>query len=172
MLGCSSVADLEPSRAGHPAQLRLERRVIATLGTHNQDGTIHLTAVWFLFDSGSLFVATSSKSRKARNILARPTASLMVDVRRPGAERGVTATGKTEIFSGERSRELNQSIHKRYLSAAAMADPAIEPVFAAFDDVTIRLTPTSWTTWDMATLDAQAFAGRLGNTAGYLLPLD
>ena len=53
-----------------------------------------------------------------------------------------------------------------------MSDPQVGPVFAAFDDVTIRLTPISWTTWDMAVLDAQAFGGRLGNTPGYMLPLD
>jgi hypothetical protein len=53
-----------------------------------------------------------------------------------------------------------------------MADPGIAPVFASFDDVTIRITPSSWTQWDMAVLDAQAFAGRLGGTPGYLLPLD
>ena len=38
-----------------------------------------------------------------------------------------------------------------------------------FDDVTIRLTPESSFTWDMATLDAQAFGGRLGGTPGYLV---
>ena len=58
------------------------------------------------------------------------------------------------------------------MSAAAMSDPHIEQVFASFDDVTIRLAPDSWTSWDMAVLDAQAFGGRLGGTPGYLLPLD
>jgi hypothetical protein len=53
-----------------------------------------------------------------------------------------------------------------------MSDPLIEPVFASFDDVTIQITPTSWITWDMAMLDAQAFGGRLGKTPGYLLALD
>jgi hypothetical protein len=53
-----------------------------------------------------------------------------------------------------------------------MSDPHIEPVFASFDDVTVRITPVSWTSWDMAVLDAQAFGGRLGGTPGYLLPLD
>jgi len=56
-------------------------RYIATLGTENADGTIHLTAVWYLFEHGYFSVATSSKSRKARNLAARPKASLMVDVR-------------------------------------------------------------------------------------------
>jgi PPOX class probable F420-dependent enzyme len=150
----------------------LQRRFIATLGTGNADGSIHLTAVWYLFEEGRLFVATSSKSRKARNVAAQPKASLMVDVRRPGAERGVTAAGRADVLSGSESREINRRIHTRYLSAAALADPHIEPVFASFDDVTLRLTPESWVTWDMAALDAQAFGGRLGGTPGYLLPLD
>lgn len=150
----------------------LQRRLIATLGTENPDGTMHLTAVWFLFEDGSFYIATSSKTKKARNILAKPKASLMVDMRRPGSERGLTAACKAELLAGDLSKQLNRRIHSRYLSAAAMADPGIEPVFASFDDVTIRLTPESSFTWDMATLDAQAFGGRLGGTPGYLLPLD
>jgi PPOX class probable F420-dependent enzyme len=150
----------------------LQGRYIATLGTENADETIHLTAVWYLFEEGYLFVATSSKSRKARNIAARPKASLMVDARKPGAERGVSAVGRAELISGDQSREINQRIHGRYMSAAAMSDPHIGPVFASFDDVTIRLTPVSWTAWDMAVLDAQALGGRLGKNPGYLLPLD
>ena len=150
----------------------LRGRHIATLGTENADGTIHLTAVWYLFESGCLFVATSSRSRKARNLAARPKASLMVDLRKPGTERGVTAAGRVDVISGEQSREINLRIHSRYLSAGALSDPHVGPAFASFDDVTIRLTPVSWTTWDMAVLDAQALGGRLGATPGYLLPLD
>jgi PPOX class probable F420-dependent enzyme len=150
----------------------LRGRYIATLGTENGDGTIHLTAVWYLFQDGCLFVATSSRTHKARNVMARPQASLMVDARKPGKERGVTAAGRVELISGEQSQQINRSIHSRYLSAAAISDPHVGPVFASFDDVTIRLTPDSWIAWDMATLDAQAFGGRLGRTPGYMLPLD
>lgn len=150
----------------------LQGRHIATLGTENSDGTIHLTAVWYLFESGSLFIATSSKTQKARNVAARPKASLMVDARKPGTERGVTAAAKVEVISGEQSKEINRRIHSRYLSAAAIADPQVGPVFGAFDDVTLKLTPISWFSWDMATLDAQAFGGRLGGTPGYMLPTD
>ncbi len=150
----------------------LRGRYIASLATENSDGSIHLTAVWYLFEDGQLFIATSSRSRKARNITERPKASLMVDVRKPGSERGVNGAGKAELISGARSAEINRRIHSRYMSAAAMADPGIEPVFASFDDVTIKVTPGSWTTWDMKMLDAQAFGGRLGGTPGYLLPLE
>jgi PPOX class probable F420-dependent enzyme len=157
---------------GPSFQELIRGRYIATFGTENSDGSIHLTAVWYLFDAGSLYVATSSRTQKARNVAARPRASLMVDVRRPGAERGVTAAGRVEVISGEQSQEINRHIHSRYLSAAAISDPHVGPVFASFDDVTLRLTPVSWTSWDMAVLDAQALGGRLGKTPGYLLPLD
>jgi|SRR5271163_482424 len=162
-----------PTQTLDPAfQGFLDGRFIATLGTENADGTIHLTAVWYLFEDGGFFVATSSKSRKARNVAARPKASLMIDVRRPAAERGVTVSGRAELISGEPSREVNRRIHTRYMSATAISDPHVGPVFESFDDVTIRLKPVSWTTWDMKVLDAQAFGGRLGRTLGYLLPLD
>ncbi|MGH9764155.1 MAG: pyridoxamine 5'-phosphate oxidase family protein [Blastocatellia bacterium] len=153
-------------------QQLLRGRYIAAFGTENADGTMHLTAVWYLFEESCLFVATSSKSRKARNLAARPKASLMVDVRKPGAERGVAAVGRVELISGNQSQEINRRIHSRYMSPAAMSDPRIGPVFASFDDVTLQLTPVSWTSWDMAVVDAQAFGGRLGKTPGYLLPLD
>ena len=60
----------------------LQGRFIVSLATLNSDGSIHITAVWFLFQDGSFFVPTSSKSRKARNVLERPQASLMADSRK------------------------------------------------------------------------------------------
>ena len=162
-----------PTQTADPTiQELLRGRYVAALATENTDGTVHLTAVWYLFEDGDLFIATSSKSRKARNIVARAKASLMVDVRKPGAERGMNAAGRAELISGEKSAEINRRIHSRYMSADAMADPRIGPVFASFDDVTIRIRPGSWTKWNMAVLDRQAFGGRLGGTPGYLLPLD
>ncbi len=53
-----------------------------------------------------------------------------------------------------------------------MSDPHVGHVFASFDDVTLRLTPSRWTTWDMSVPDAQAFGVRLGGTPRYLLSLD
>src|SRR5262249_40528570 len=93
----------------------LRGRHIATLGTESNGGGVHLTAVWYLFEGGHLFVATSSKSRKAKNVMARRKASLMVDVRKPATERGVTAAGSAEIVSGDESRQINGRIHQRYM---------------------------------------------------------
>jgi nitroimidazol reductase NimA-like FMN-containing flavoprotein (pyridoxamine 5'-phosphate oxidase superfamily) len=142
----------------------LQGRYIASFGTENADGRIHLTAVWYLFEDGRFFVATSSKSRKVRNAAVRPMASIMFDARTPGTERGVTAVGKVEVISGARAAEINLRVHSRYMSLAAISDPQIGPVFASFDDVTLRLIPDSWTTsfWREAGRNAGiSFATRL-----------
>jgi PPOX class probable F420-dependent enzyme len=149
----------------------LKGRLIASIGTENPDGSIHLTAVWYLHEDQFFYVATSSRSRKARNVAARPKASLMVDFRKAGCERGVTASGTAEIITGERAQELNRRVHLRYMSAAALSDARIGPVFHALDDVAIRLTATSWISWDTSAVDAQLFQGALAATPGCFLPL-
>lgn len=77
-----------------------------------------------------------------------------------------------EIIPGEKARQLNARIYRRYLSAAALADPQVGPVFAQFDDITVKLKPTLWTWWDMPELDALFFGGRISSAPAYVLPQD
>jgi nitroimidazol reductase NimA-like FMN-containing flavoprotein (pyridoxamine 5'-phosphate oxidase superfamily) len=149
----------------------LSRRLIASLGTESEDGSVHLTAVWFLFEGGCLYVATSSRSRKARNVVSRRKASLMVDIRTPASEQGLVAMCMAEVISGASSREINARIHRRYMSEAAMADPRAGGTMATMDDITLKLTPAEWYGWDMKILDDALFGGAM-KTPGYLLPLD
>jgi PPOX class probable F420-dependent enzyme len=149
----------------------LHGHYFASFATENADSSIHLTAVWFFFDGEFLYVATSSQTRKARNLKALPKASLMVDARDPLASRGVTCSGVAEILTGDAVHEMNLRIHRRYLSEAALADPRVGPIFAAWDDVTIRLKPTSIFAWDMRVADQQVFGGAMA-TPGYLLKQD
>jgi hypothetical protein len=47
----------------------------------------------------------------------------------------------------------------------------VGPVFAAWDDVTIQITPASVIAWDMRQADRQFFGGVLERNPAYLLPL-
>src|SRR4030095_11024957 len=80
------------------ARTLLKQRRYATLATQDADGSFHLTPVWYLFQDEQLFVGAASSSRKVRNAIARPTASLVVDVRQPGAERWVAGAGPVTIL--------------------------------------------------------------------------
>ena len=144
---------------------------IATLGTQNPDGSIHMVAVWYWFDGTHVYVATSSRSRKARNLQFNPKVSLMVDARDPAASYGVTLAGTAKILTEEISRQTNARIHRRYLSEAALSDARVGPVFAAWDDVTIQIAPASVIAWDMRQADRQFFGGVLEKNPEYLLPL-
>jgi PPOX class probable F420-dependent enzyme len=150
----------------------LDGRYIASFSTHNSSGSIHVVAVWFWFDGTDVFVATSSRSRKARNLLANPEVSLMIDARDPAASYGVTVTATARVLTGELSRKYNAEIHRKYLSEAALLDPKVGPVFAAWDDVTVRLAPRSVIAWDMREADQQVFGGAFKNNPTYLLPLE
>lgn len=150
----------------------LNGRYIATLATENADGSIHMVAVWYVFEDGRLYVATAASSRKARNIAARGKASLMIDARDPKASRGVTAMGTAELLAGEDAARWNEKVHRRYLSEAALADGRIGPVFQQWDDVAIRLTPQKYIAWDMREADRQVFGGAFEANPGYLLPAE
>jgi PPOX class probable F420-dependent enzyme len=144
------------------AHTLLDGRHYATLATQDADGSPHLTPVWYLFRDEQLFVGAPSFSRKAKNAAARPTASLVVDIRKPGGERWVSATGPVTIPRGDDSRAIVAAIQQRYLTAAALADPRVGPGFAGADDVTLCTRPTTWRSWAAADLDAKVFGGILG----------
>lgn len=153
-------------------QQLLNGRHVATLGTQNSDGSIHMVAVWYWFDGAYIYVATSSRSRKARNLQSNPKVSLMIDARDPNASFGATIAGTARSLTGDLSKQKNLQIHRRYLSDAAIADPRIGPVFAAWDDVTIQISPVSVIAWDMREADRQAFGGTFKSNPTYLLPLE
>jgi PPOX class probable F420-dependent enzyme len=155
------------------ARMLLDGRHYATLATHDADGGIHLTPVWYLFRDGQFFVATAASTRKAKNVAARPTASVLVDTRTPGGEQWVSGAGPVTIVRGDDARQTNRAIHERYLTAAAFADPVVGAAFAGGDDLTLSIRPATWRFWRAADFDAQVFGGVLGETPEkWFLPVD
>ena len=146
----------------------LAQRRIASLGTLNEDGTLHLTAVWYLWEDGVFFVPTFATSRKARNVAARPHAALMVDARANGsALSGIAASGPAEVLRGAASRAVNERIWARYLTEQGLADGRVGGAIATSDDVTIRLEPARIHSWSTA----QDFDGAF-ERPGTTLPLE
>src|SRR5664279_3738213 len=145
----------------------LRDRRIACLATEEPDGSAYLTAVWFLYEDGVVYVGTSGSSRKARNAVARPRASVMIDARGPGPQRGVAASGPVTVLQGAPAQAMNRRILERYLTPAGVAAPDVGQVIAASDDVTIRIEVGKWRTWSTS----EDFDGLL-ETPGMALPLE
>jgi PPOX class probable F420-dependent enzyme len=149
-----------------------ERRY-AVLATHDAIDGIHLTPIWFLFEGDRFYFESVSASRKVKNLQRNPSASVVVDSREPGKERWVSASGPVELLGGAEAREINARIRRRYLTPEALGDGRIEPVFAAVDDITIRLMPDEWRAWDSKNLDAMAFGGIIGaEPERWFLPIE
>jgi general stress protein 26 len=166
-----------PSITDPLIQQLLNGRYIASLATQNPNGAIHQVAVWYLFIPGDgsassprIYIATSTRTRKARNIQSNPNVSLMIDSRDPAASLGVNITGSAQFLTGDASRQWNHRVHAKYMSPAALADPQVGPTFSAMDDVTVEITPGSLITWDMRTFDAQVFHSSFAQNPSYLLP--
>jgi PPOX class probable F420-dependent enzyme len=136
----------------------LAERRIAVLATVDPDGTSYLTAVWFLWLDGAFLVPTSGESRKGRNASARSRASILVD-QRGDTLRGIAATGHVDVIRGDQALAFNNRIHGRYLTKEGMADPGLGGLLEGGDDVTLRLVPDRWQTWDLE----PTFSDRLGD---------
>jgi PPOX class probable F420-dependent enzyme len=159
--------------AGDDVHAFLAERRYAVLATHEPDGGIHLTPIWFLFEDDRFYFESFSGGVKVRNLERIASASVVVDARRPGDERWVSASGPVEILGGADAQAVNSRIRRRYLTDEALADERIEPVFGAADDVTIVLTPARWRSWTVKGLDEQFFGGILGATPErWFLPLE
>ena len=128
-------------------------RRYAVLATHDPDGGIHLTPIWFLFEDDRFYFASSSGSRKVKNVERTASASAVVDAREPGRECWVSASGAVELLRDGEAQAINARIRRRYLAPKALDGP-IEAALRASDDVTLRPTPTAWRSWSAPIVDS------------------
>jgi PPOX class probable F420-dependent enzyme len=123
----------------------LERQPFAMLGTYNPDGSIHVVPLSYFFEDGRFFMATSSSSRKVRNLSARPEATITVDDR--STLEWVSATGTAELIRGQRSREINARLYSWSWTDAGLE--TVGPLLKQTEDVSIAITPRTWRAWDI-----------------------
>jgi PPOX class probable F420-dependent enzyme len=131
----------------------LGQRRYAVLATHDPDGGIRLTPIWFLFEDDRFYFASSSGSRTVQNVERTISASVVVDAREPGRERWVSTSGPGEILRDGEAQSINARIRRRYLAPKALHGP-IEAALRESDDVTLRLTPTVWRSWTAPMVDS------------------
>jgi Pyridoxamine 5'-phosphate oxidase len=129
----------------------LSLRATATVGTLNEDGSVHLAFVIFLHRDGRLYFETSSVTRKARNIERRPQVSMIVQGRATtGRSLMVSAEGIGQILTGADARRINHLIRAKYIRPDALDE--IDSAWNRFDDVAIEVTPGKWRSWTGSTL--------------------
>jgi PPOX class probable F420-dependent enzyme len=134
----------------HPTRAEIDdvlgQRLTAVLGTLNDDGSIHLTYLLFLYEDGRFLFETSSETRKARNLAARGTASVIVQGRAAtGRSLMVEAEGDAQLIHVPEAHAANHRLRSKYVRPDAL--DAVDDAWGPIDDVTIELTPRRWRSW-------------------------
>src|SRR5262245_202628 len=146
----------------------VEARLIGVLATFDPAGAIHAIPMWYAPHDGVVLFATSSTSRKVKNLEVDPRATLVIHDSRPGYEVcGVSIVGTVPVVSSPDARELIDRVQGRYVAVEAAGDDPTALSFLQSDDVALRFTPVSAFTWDHRATEGS----RILRTHGWARPL-
>ncbi|MGH8914286.1 MAG: pyridoxamine 5'-phosphate oxidase family protein [Acidimicrobiia bacterium] len=150
----------------------LTQRLTATIGTLNENGSIHLAFVIFLYEGGRFFCETASVTRKARNVRERPTASFIVEGTASSGRRVMAENeGTARLIEGSEALEVNRRLRAKYITQGAL--DRVDAAWNTIDDVAIEITPgPRWRSWCGATFAKETAQAVGGTIDGVWLPDD
>ena len=135
----------------------LAQRLSGAVGTLNEDGSIHLAYVIFLYEAGRVWFETASLTRKARNAAARPAISFLVQgTASTGRSLMVALEGAAEVVTGAEAHAVQHRIRAKYVTGDAL--PALDRAWDEMDDVAIAIVPRRRRSWTGTALAAQTEA--------------
>jgi len=125
--------------------------------------------MWFLRIGNDICIPTSHHTHKYRNLLARPRASVMIDISLTGLDlKGVLVRGKVELLDGEEAQKINHLIHLKYIMPEALRDVSVSSYLAKGDDITIQVRMDHVISWNL--VDSKA--GKAIHADGWAHPHD
>ncbi len=111
----------------------LDGRKNAVLATINQDGSAQLSPVWYVMDDGKMYISTSNRSVKMRNLRRDPRISVCVEGGH-GDFRYVTLSGRAQIV--EHGEELQKRMRWRIIRSYHDSDASAQAYADSTDDDT------------------------------------
>jgi nitroimidazol reductase NimA-like FMN-containing flavoprotein (pyridoxamine 5'-phosphate oxidase superfamily) len=122
-----------------------EQTIFARLGTINEDGTVHITPIYFIYKDGQIVIATQVRSRKFRNIKRNNKVSILIDVTEPEYQ-GALVYGEAE-FDYVDVIKKRVEIFMRFNSREDAQESA-EWLSDKWECVIVRITPTRIVSFD------------------------
>ena len=123
----------------------LDKAQFARLGTHNEDGTIHIAPIFFKLKDGQILMATQEPSRKIRNIKRNNNVTVLID-KTEVPFKGVLIYGTAEL-DYEDVIGKRMAIFEKRLSRDE-AEIYAKRLSAKWQCVIIRITPTHLASFD------------------------
>ena len=124
-----------------------EEALFARLGSINEDGTIHITPIFFKYAEGQILMATQDPSRKVRNIKRNNHVTVLIDTT-DVPFKGVLVYGTAELdYEDVVSKRI--AIFKRRLSQEE-AETYARRLSDKWKCVIVRITPVHIASFDYA----------------------
>jgi len=133
----------------------LSMTLIAKLATLDYEGGIHIVPMWFIRIGNEICIPTSRRTRKYKNLVVRPYASVMIDISHEGLNlKGVLIKGNAEIIEGQDAHTINNSIHLKYVKPEGLSNSSVASYLSKGDDITIKIHMDKLVSWNLANSDA------------------
>lgn len=123
----------------------LNKAPIARLSSLNPDGTIHMAAAYFKYDSGDILLGTQDITHKVRNIKNNPMVTVLID-NQEYPFQGVLIYG-VAVLEYDNVIAKRASIFERYMPAEDAQEMASD-LSSRFQCVVIRIKPKRMTSYD------------------------
>jgi PPOX class probable F420-dependent enzyme len=118
---------------------------IARLATHNEDGSIHLAPVYYVYELPDILIGTQTTSRKVRNVARDPRVTVLFDVV-GAAPIGALVYGSAELDTHDVLAK-RATIFRRYMADDA-ADAFARTLADSWEPVIIRVRPERIVSFD------------------------
>jgi hypothetical protein len=93
----------------------------------------------------------------------------MIDISRAGLNlRGVLIRGRVELLYSEIAKQINHSIHLKYVTPKGLKDSEVASYLSKGDDVTIKVHMDHLVSWNLS----DSKAGKALSRSGWFRPLD
>ncbi len=124
----------------------LQKAPVATLCTHNSNGTIHAAPVWFKYDKDEILLATQDDTRRIKNIKKNPDVTITVDSGGQTPYKGVVIYGKARLdYDNVIPRRV--AMYEKYMPKSN-AEKLVKGLAALQTLVLIHVKPSKMTSFD------------------------
>ncbi len=124
----------------------LAKPLLARFCSHNPDGSIHVTPIYYMYEEGEFLFGTQALARKVRNIELDNHVTVIIDSAEPVLQ-AVIAYGNAELdFEDVLAKRVK--ILERYYDSPAEARAFAERLAKAWKTVIIRVRPARMVTFD------------------------
>ena len=127
-------------------QAFLERPLLARFCSFNEDGSIHATPIYFLYQGGEFLFGTQVRAHKIQNIRRDKHVTVLIDTEEPVLQ-SVLVYGEAEL-DFEDVLEKRVRILERYYDDPAQARAFAERLSKAWETVIIHVRPEKMVTVD------------------------